>query len=58
MKKKYFITGFIIILGILVLSRINLNNNKDLAVYIDNELNSSIPASNENLYVNKILLLK
>ena len=26
MKKKYFITGFIIILGILVLSRINLNN--------------------------------
>ena len=54
MKKKYFITGFIIILGILVLSRINLNNNKDLAVYIENELNSSIPASNENLYVNKI----
>ena len=39
MKKKYFITGFIIILGILVLSRINLNNNKDLAVYIENELN-------------------
>ena len=54
MKKKYLVTGFIIILGILVLSRINLNNNKDLAVYIDNELNSSIPASNENLYVNKI----
>ena len=54
MKKKYLITGFIIILGILVLSRINLNNNKDLAVYIENELNSSIPASNENLYVNKI----
>ena len=54
MKKKYFITGFIIILGILVLSRINLNNNKDLAVYIENELNSSIPANNENLYVNKI----
>ena len=54
MKKKYLITGFIIILGILVLSRINLNNNKELAVYIENELNSSIPASNENLYVNKI----
>ena len=54
MKKKYFITGFMIILGIIVLSRINLNNNKDLAVYIENELNSSIPASNENLYVNKI----
>ncbi len=54
MKKKYFITGFIIILGIIVLSRINLNDNKDLAVYIENELNSSIPASNENLYVNKI----
>ena len=54
MKKKYFITGFIIILGILVLSKIKINNNKDLAVYIDNELNSSIPASNENLYVNKI----
>ena len=54
MKKKYLITVVIIILGILVLSRINLNNNKDLAVYIENELNSSIPASNENLYVNKI----
>ena len=54
MKKKYFITGFIIILGILVLSKIKINNNKDLAVYIENELNSSIPASNENLYVNKI----
>ena len=54
MKKKYFITGFIIILGILVLSKVSINNNKDLAVYIDNELNSSIPANNENLYVNKI----
>ena len=54
MKKKYLITRFIIILGTLVLSRINISNNKDLAVYIDNELNSSIPASNENLYVNKI----
>lgn len=54
MKKKYFITGFIIILGILVLSKVSINNNKDLAVYIENELNSSIPASNENLYVNKI----
>ena len=54
MKKKYFITGFIIILGILVLSKVSINSNKDLAVYIENELNSSIPASNENLYVNKI----
>ena len=54
MKKKYLITRFIIILGTLVLSRINISNNKDLAVYIENELNSSIPASNENLYVNKI----
>ena len=54
MKKKYFITGFIIILGILVLSKVSINNNKYLAVYIENELNSSIPASNENLYVNKI----
>ncbi len=54
MKKKYFITGFIIILGILVLSKVSINNNKDLAVYIENELNSSIPANNENLYVNKI----
>ena len=54
MKKKYLITRFIIILGIIVLSRINIGNNKDLAVYIDNELNSSIPTSNENLYVNKI----
>ena len=54
MKKKYFITGFIIILGILVLSKVSINNNKDLAVYIENELNSSIPTNNENLYVNKI----
>ena len=54
MKKKYFITGFMIILGIIVLSRIKTYNNKDLAVYIENELNSSIPANNENLYVNKI----
>ena len=54
MKKKYLITGFIIILGILVLSKVSINNNKELAVYIENELNSSIPASNENLYVNKI----
>ena len=54
MKKKYFITGFMIILGILVLLRLSINNNKDLAVYIENELNSSIPANNENLYVNKI----
>ena len=54
MKKKYFITGFMIILGILVLLRLSINDNKDLAVYIENELNSSIPANNENLYVNKI----
>ncbi len=54
MKKKYFITGFMIILGIIILLRLSINDNKDLAVYIENELNSSIPASNENLYVNKI----
>ena len=54
MKKKYFITGFMIILGIIVLLRLSINDNKDLAVYIENELNSSIPANNENLYVNKI----
>ena len=53
MKKKYFIVISVIILSILTLLKSNLNNNM-LAVYIDNELNDSIPSKSENLYIDKI----
>ena len=54
MKKKYFFTISIIILGILTLLKINVKNNNTLAVYIDNELKNNIPSKADNLYINKI----
>ena len=54
MKKKYFFTISIIILGILTLLKINVKNNNTLAVYIDNELKDNIPSKTDNLYINKI----
>ena len=54
MKKKYFFTISIIILGILTLLKINVKNNNTLAVYIDNELKDNIPSKADNLYINKI----
>ena len=54
MKKKYFFTISIIILGILTLLKINVKNNNTLAVYIDNELKDNIPSKIDNLYINKI----
>ena len=54
MKKKYFFTISIIILGILTLLKINVKNNNTLAVYIDNELKDVIPSKSENLYIDNI----
>ena len=54
MKKKYFFTISIIILGILTLLKINVKNNNTLAVYIDNELKDNIPSKSDKLYINKI----
>lgn len=54
MKKKYFFTISIIILGILALLKINVKNNNTLAVYIDNELKDNIPSKTDNFYINKI----
>ena len=54
MKKKYFFTISIIILGMLTLLKINVKNNNTLAVYIDNELKDNIPSKTDNLYINKI----
>lgn len=54
MKKKYFFTISIIILGILTLLKINFKHNNTLAVYIDNELKNNIPSKTDNLYINKI----
>ena len=54
MKKKYFFTISIIILGILTLLKINVKNNNTLAVYIDNALKDNIPSKSDKLYINKI----
>ena len=54
MKKKYFFTISIIILGILALLKINVKHNNTLAVYIDNDLKNNIPNKADNLYINKI----
>ena len=54
MKKKYFFTISIIILGILTLLKINVKHNNALAVYVDNALKDNIPSKADNLYINKI----
>ncbi len=54
MKKKYFFTISIIILGMLTLLKINVKHNNTLAVYIDNELKDNIPSKADNLYINNI----
>ena len=54
MKKKYFFTISIIILGILTLLKINVKHNNTLAVYVDNALKDNIPSKTDNLYINKI----
>ena len=54
MKKKYFFTISIIILGILTLLKINVKSDNALAVYVDNALKDNIPSKADNLYINKI----
>ena len=54
MKKKYFFTISIIILGILTLLKINVKSDNTIAIYIDNELKDNIPSKADNLYINKI----
>ena len=54
MKKKYFFTISIIILGILTLLKINVKHNNTLAVYVDNALKDNIPSKTDKLYINKI----
>ena len=54
MKKKYFFTISIIILGILTLLKINVKHNNTIAVYIDNALKDNIPSKTDNLYINNI----
>ena len=54
MKKKYFFTISIIILGMLTLLKINVKSDNALAVYVDNALKDNIPSKADNLYINKI----
>ena len=54
MKKKYFFTISIIILGMLTLLKINVKSDNTIAVYIDNALKNNIPSKADNLYINKI----
>ncbi len=54
MKKKYFFTISIIILGILTLLKINVKSDNTIAVYVDNALKDNIPSKADNLYINKI----
>ena len=54
MKKKYFFTISIIILGIFTLLKINVKSDNTIAVYVDNALKDNIPSKTDKLYINKI----